>query len=120
MPKKAKKLTELHQTHGKLEEAVNIKNTPRTLDQILGDDGTSKYGTVILDEYSDYLDNLNKSDLQTHAAKIGLVPIDNREILTSRLKKEFVKHVSGYKAKSLDDKEVTNIKRAKDILSEGR
>lgn len=120
MPKKVKKLTDLHQTHGKLEEATNTKSTPRTLDQILGDDGTSKYGTVILEDYCNYLDNLNKSDLQTHAAKVGLVPIDNREILTSRLKKEFVKHVSGYRVRGLEEKEIKNPKKAKDILSEGR
>ena len=116
MPKKSK-LNSLNQTHGKIEDDVKA---PRTLDQIFGDDGSTKYGTLILEEYAVYLNDLNKSDLQSHANKMGLVPIDNREILISRLKKEFVKHVSAYNTPKVQDKKIKNIKTAKDILSEGR
>jgi len=93
MPKKKSKLDNLNQTHGKLE------NKPITLDQIWGDDGKRKYGTLDADEYNKYLLELNKSDLQAHAVKIGLVPIDDRETLIKRLKSEFRKHVSMYAAR---------------------
>jgi len=113
---KKTKLNQINQTHGKVENS----SSPRTLDQIFGEDGNYKYGTLILEEYISYLNDLNKSDLQSHASKIGLVPIDNREILCTRLKKEFIKHVSGYNVQQPQDKKIKNVKTAKDILSEGR
>ncbi len=87
-----KKLNELNQTHGKEE-----KNTqPTTLDQIWGDTGMWKYKTMDVDEYTDYLKNLDKSDLQAHATQMGLIPVDNRNTLSQRLIREFKKHVSAY------------------------
>ena len=50
--KKAKKLQSLSQTHGK--EEGNFK--PTTLDQIWGDDGVSKYGTLNEAEYIKKID----------------------------------------------------------------
>jgi hypothetical protein len=84
MPRKSNKqakgqLDNLNQTHGKIEK-------PLTLNQVWGDDGKSKYGTLDAEKYSDYLNDLNKSDLQAHAVKIGLVPIDDRNSLVTRLK----------------------------------
>ena len=117
MPRKSNKqakgqLDNLNQTHGKVEK-------PLTLNQVWGDDGKSKYGTLDAEKYSEYLNDLNKSDLQAHAVKIGLVPIDDRNSLVTRLKKEFNKHASQYSARSLPTKKDIS-KAAKDILSEGR
>ena len=112
MPKKSK-LSELNQTHGKVEKPV-------TLDQIWGDTGINKYGTLDPVEYVKYVNDLNKSDLQAHAVKIGLVPIDDRSTLISRLKREFNKHVSIYKVQAFQKKESKLSKRSKDTLSEGR
>jgi len=112
MPKKSK-LSELSQTHGKVEKPV-------TLDQIWGDTGINKYGTLDPVQYDKYVNDLNKSDLQAHAVKIGLVPIDDRSTLISRLKREFNKHASTYKVSSLQKKESKLSKRSKDTLSEGR
>lgn len=111
MPKKINK----SQTHGKIE-------TPNSLDQIWGDTGISKYGTLDLQEYKKYLNDLNKSDLQSHASKIGLIPVDNLTILKERLEREFTKHVSAYTAKASNDsqKEEKISKEAKNILAEGR
>lgn len=114
MPRKKLKLDELSQTHGKVE------NRPITLDQIWGDDGKRKYGTLDPEKYSQYLADLNKSDLQAHAIKIGLVPIDNRETLMKRLKTEFKKHISLYTARPNIDNVGKLSKKSKDILSEGR
>jgi len=112
MPRKSK-LSQLNQTHGKIEKPV-------TLDQIWGDTGITKYGTLDPVEYDKYVNDLNKSDLQAHAVKIGLVPIDDRNTLISRLKREFNKHISAYKVKSFEKKEIKLSKKSKDILAEGR
>ena len=112
MPKKSK-LDSLNQTHGQVE-------SPRTLDQVWGDSGEGKYGTLDLSEYQKYLKECTKSDLQAHAVKIGLIPVDNRETLTKRLVKEFSKHVSMYKVPKQESKGLNLNKKAKDILAEGR
>ena len=113
MPKKKLKLESLSQTHGKVEKAV-------TLDQVWGDTGNAKYGTLDLGKYNTYLDDLNKSDLQAHAIKIGLVPIDDRRTLVARLKKEFQKHVAQFQVKENHTSNKPISKSARDILSEGR
>lgn len=115
MANKKSKLDNLHQTHGKVE------NRKVTLDQIWGDDGKKKYGTLDPVEYDKYLSELNKSDLQSHAIKVGLVPIDNRETLAKRLKQEFKKYSSMYLVRPDTTNNNPKIsKRSKDILSEGR
>ena len=55
---KAKKMT---QTHAKVEGFQ-----PSTLDQVWGDTGNTKYGTMDEAEYTDKLKEMNKSDLQDH------------------------------------------------------
>ena len=60
--KKKTGLSELSQTHGKIE-----KIQPSSLDQIWGDTGISKYKTLDKGEYQTQIGDMNKSDLQTHA-----------------------------------------------------
>ena len=115
MPRKSIKLEDLSQTHGKLE---NIQY--KTLDQIWGDNVNSRYQSTNEKEYVNFLNDMNKSDLQSHANKIGLVPIDNRETLTKRLIAEFRKHVSLFNIPKSTDNTITLNKKAKDILSEGK
>ena len=114
MTRKKSALDNLNQTHGKVE------NRKITLNQIWGDDGRSKYGTLDAVEYDAYLKGLVKSDLQAHAIKIGLIPIDNRETLVKRLKQEFVKHVSQFNVRPNINNAKQISKKTKDILSEGR
>jgi hypothetical protein len=114
MPKKTK-LENLSQTHGKIEEKEY-----KTLDQIWGDTGSSKYFTSNEKEYINFLGEMNKSDLQSHANKIGLVPIDNREMLTKRLIAEFRKFTSLYKIPKMKENNVVLSKNIKNILSEGK
>ena len=113
---KKKSVKNLSQTHGKEE-----KFEPTTLDQIWGDDGSNVYGTMEEINYEGTLDNMNLSDLQAHASRVGIIPIDNRQTLRERLLREFRKHVSAYKkpihaveSPSHVDPEVMK------ILSEGR
>lgn len=112
MPKKSK-LDTLSQVHGKVEK-------PITLDQVWGDTGRNKYGTLDPKEYDQKLNEYNKSDLQAHAVKVGLVPIDNRETLIKRLKQEFARHISQFKTRPDVNNLKGNSKKVKDILSEGR
>ena len=110
---KKNKLDSLIQTHAQVE-------SPRTLDQVWGDTGESKYKTLDLTEYQKYLKELTKSDLQAHAIKVGLIPIDNRETLVKRLEKEFNKHVSLYRPAPKTKNDIKLTKTTKDILAEGR
>lgn len=114
MPRK-KKIEELSQTHGKLENTQY-----KSLDQIWGDTGLSKYKTTNLQDYIDYINEMNKSDLQAHANKIGLVPIDNREMLTKRLVSEFKKFISSFSVPKNIDNSVSLDKKSKDVLAEGK
>lgn len=108
-------LEQLSQSHGKEE---NVQ--PTSLDQIWGDTGISKYKTLNRDEYQSQINDMNKSDLQTHATKVGLVPIDDMKMLRGRLVKEFDKHVSSYRTpKSTKDSENLS-KDALKILGEGK
>jgi hypothetical protein len=87
-----KKIT---QTHGKVEKENDF--VPTTLDQIWGDTGMQKYKTMDPTKYESDLRTMAKVDLQAHASRVGIVPVDNREVLSLRLIREFKKHVSLYK-----------------------
>lgn len=87
MPKQLK-----HQAHGKVETYK-----PTTLDQLLGDDGNSKYNTLAEDKYLSKLNEMDKADLQRECIRVGLVPVDNRGTMVKRLQSQFNKHVNQYK-----------------------
>lgn len=110
-----RKITQLMQTHGRLEDVEH-----KTLDQIWGDTGTSKYSTLDQKEYIHFISEMNKSDLQAHANKIGLVPIDNRDLLTKRLLAEFKKFTSTFKTPKSTSNSIKLDKQIKNILSEGK
>ena len=92
MPKKKTQLEQLSQTHGKQETYE-----PTTLEQVLGANGQSKYGTLDEEMYLNRLNNMNKSDLQTHATQIGIVPIDSRDRLVKTLLQQFRLHVASFR-----------------------
>ena len=111
----SKKLESLSQTHGK----EDFK--PTTLDQIWGDTGMSKYGTLNEGEYEQRIRDMNRTDVHSHASKVGIIPVDNRDMLNQRLMREFRKHLSAYRAPI--EKKVNNIEvsdTVKKILAEGR
>lgn len=111
-----KKINELNQTHGKTESFE-----PTTLDQIWGDTGLNKYNTFDEGVYLARLHEMNKTDLQTHASQVGIIPIDNIEMLTKRLVKEFQKHISAYRKPAKTEEAPQKIsKEVKKILEEGR
>jgi hypothetical protein len=112
---KTKKTSKMQQTHGKTEEFQ-----PSTLEQIWGDDGFDKYNTLSEATYVDQLNGMSKSDMQAHATKVGVVPIDNVEIMKSKLIKEFTKHVNQYRRPSHAPNEIKMSKDLKDVLDEGK
>jgi hypothetical protein len=113
---KKKKLEELSQSHG-----MEQKFIPSTLEQIWGDEGLTKYGTMDEDVYSNKINEMNKTDLWSHASKLGLVPIDNTSLLKRTLLSEFRKHVNGYKRPPEKKAVEQNISReVLKILAEGR
>jgi hypothetical protein len=106
------------QIHGKEE---TVKKQPSSLDEILGET-LSVYTANSSDEYRGQLAEMNMTDLQAHAYKIGLVPTQDRKVLTDRLVQEFVKWNSRYgsntiqsKIKSVEDLDA----KAQKILREG-
>ena len=115
MKKSKNKLSQLSQAHGKEEDKECV-----TLDQVWGDNGLSKYKTLYENEYTSYLSGLNKTDLQAHASKVGLIPVDNRDALTKRMVKEFKKHVALYTAPKSSNSKIKLDKKAADILAEGK
>lgn len=117
---KPNNLKNLSQTHGKTEEKK--KYEPTTLDQVWGDEGLSVYGTMNEEEYQAQLDEFNRTDLQSHASKIGIVPLDDRSRLTKTLVSEFRKHVSKFRRPSEVERQVEEDTHAKvrKLLSDGR
>ena len=106
------------QIHGKEE---TVKRQPSSLDEILGET-LSVYTANSSDEYRGQLAEMNMTDLQAHAYKIGLVPTQDRKVLTDRLVQEFAKWNSRYGSnvatgniKSVDDLDA----QARKILREG-
>jgi hypothetical protein len=104
-----------HQAHG-------AETAPKSVYDIIGYKAHS-YKTLDVEVYKEQIRAMNFADLQEHALDNEIVPIDDREALTERLVKEFMKKTSPYAAAaqkrqapmSLSDK-----KKAEDILSRGR
>lgn len=117
--KKAKKTSDMIQTHGKEDKRETIRK-PRTLDQVWGDTGLWRYNTLEEEEYALQLKGMDKADLQSHATKVGIIPIEDRSQLTKRLMTEFKKHVSMYNAPEPPKSNNQVSERAMRILKEGR
>lgn len=115
-------LDNLQQTHGKTEEEP--KTQPTTLDQIWGDDGVWKYKTLDEEEYVNWLNDLTSSEIQSHANRLGFVPVGELDVLKKKLIEEFRGHVAKYNAaaaRSRKKEEVTQISpEALKILKEGQ
>jgi hypothetical protein len=79
-------LEAIAQLDGKAEDSNNT--TPGSLDQIMGE-SISIYGATSPEEYISQLAEMNQTDLQAHAYKVGLIPVEDRRVLVERLVKEF-------------------------------
>lgn len=114
--KSSKELESMSQTHGMVE-----KFEPTSLNQIWGDDGVSRYGTLDVKKYETGLRELTRTDLGAHAQKIGLIPIDNSALLIKRLLAEFNRHANSYKKPTSEQESpITMDSETRKILEEGR
>ena len=114
-PKTVRKMDKLSQAHGKEE-----KFQPTTLDQVWGDNGLWRYSTTSEAAYIDELKTMTKIDIHTHATKIGLIPVSNRDTLEKRLLREFRRHVASYRRPQTQDTSLNISNEARKILEEGR
>ena len=110
-----KKVSEMSQTHGKEEKFV-----PTTLNQIWGDDGTGKYQTLDEDQYRNSLHEMTRIDIQTHATTVGLIPVENRQVLTDRLLREFRRHRAAFQKPREAQDGLELSKEVRETLEEGR
>ena len=116
--KKAKAKKKMVQTHA-MEEKEPFQKT--TLDQVWGDTGSSRYGTLEESDYLGKVRSMNRTDLHSHAVSVGILPVDNRELLTARLTREFRKHVLSFqKPHEQKRKKPTLSEKARSILAEGK
>lgn len=65
---------------------------PTDLYDLLGEHKKSPYAGINAEQYKREIEGMDSSDLYSHAIEIGLIPIDNRRVLLSRLEKEFSRH----------------------------
>lgn len=94
---------------------------PTTLDQLLGYNDLSKYGTLDEEEYKAKITEMHKTDLQAHASDLGFVPLDDVERLQANLLREFRNYV--FYLRKPPTKKVLNKKPTKEvekILADGR
>ncbi|REK60333.1 MAG: hypothetical protein DWQ49_05865 [Bacteroidetes bacterium] len=105
--KKSKKLLEDYmQTHGMDE---NAPRGPSSLEQVWGNDGTTRYNTLDADVYAARLADMTRVDLQREAQKRGIVPIEDGKKLRDRLIKEFKLYVGSLTMPPISKKEKKEI-----------
>jgi hypothetical protein len=97
------------QIDGKAEERAP-QNKFGSLDQILGET-ISKYKATTTDEYRSQIAEMNQTDLQSHALKIGLIPIEDRKVLVGRLVQEFER----WRSTMVPQGTITNDKKLEDM-----
>ena len=114
--KKVSKIDKLSQVHGK---KVEQEYELTTLDQIWGDDGTGRYGTMEIEEYKSEIDQMSRTDINAHAAQLGVIPVEDRVTLEKRLTDEFKRHVNSYRKplqKQVEDPSLEQ--KVKDLLKD--
>lgn len=108
------------QIHGKDENSLP-SNIPSSLDEILGE-RLSIYTAKDTEEYRRQLSEMNMTDLQAHAYKIGLIPTQDRKVLFDRLVNEFIKWNSRFHSPNseVQIKSIAELdNKAQKILREG-
>jgi hypothetical protein len=112
------------ETHGKVE------GEPTTLEQVWGFNAYARYGTLSEAEYEQSLREMNRSDLENHARKVGVVIVESSVRLKDKLTSEFHRYVASLEKSPSTTS--TNTKRegpipkntlpedVRNILAEGR
>ncbi len=109
------------QVHGKLDKR-DIQLT--TIDQVFGDTGMGTFGTLDEAEYTATLKEMNRTDLDRHASKHGIIPVHQRGRLEKDLLTKFKRHVSSYRMPVQPESKIKSEKdlpkKVLKILAEGR
>lgn len=118
--KKSLKLEAQAQIDGKCDDKPQVQ-IAGSLDSIMGE-CLSLYSVSNIEDYKKQISEMNQTDLQSHAYKIGLVPVEDRKVLISRLCTEFDRwnirmrpHEIGGLTKTISDID----QKAQKILREG-
>jgi 1-aminocyclopropane-1-carboxylate deaminase/D-cysteine desulfhydrase-like pyridoxal-dependent ACC family enzyme len=118
--KKRGRKPKIIQIHGKDESSLP-SNVTSSLDEILGE-RLSIYTAKNSEEYRRHLAEMNMTDLQAHAYKIGLIPTQDRKVLSDRLVNEFIKWSSRFQSpdSNVNIQSITELdNKAQKILREG-
>lgn len=109
------KKTQPIETHGKVESTQ-----PTTLEQVWGFNELSRYGTLNSSEYEKQLKDMTRSDLESHARKVGVVILENSERLRGALLKEFTSYVVSLRKPAAIQSNTQLTPEALKVLREGR
>lgn len=124
-PRKNKQI----ETHGKIEEPAppaNAPFVPTRLEQIWGGfNEMSRYGTLKEEEYETQLNDMNRTDMEAHARRLGIIILESSARLKESLKKEFRVYISTLNRPTVATSAVTSkntevSSAVKKILAEGR
>jgi len=86
------------------------QNAYGSLDQILGEN-VSVYKATTSEEYRQQIAEMNQTDLQAHALKVGLIPIEDRKVLVARLAQEFDR----WQVRMMPQGSIANAKKLEDL-----
>ncbi len=94
---------------------------PTTLEQIMGFNELARYNTMEASVYENQLTEMNRTDLEQEARRVGLaiIPEDNLR-LRNGLKQEFIAFVSTLRKPRNITRPISLSKEAENILKEGR
>lgn len=95
MPRKSKHIESPEElvADGKDNAEVVSENKPKNLHEVFGFKGqTGKYKTDSETVYAAYLSELGSADLRSHAEKVGLNWNSDRQLIKTRLMREFRKY----------------------------
>ena len=76
-----------------------------TIDELLGSTGTSKYGTLNIEEYETRINALTAVDLYSHAQSLGLRGSDDGTRMLRTLREEFIAYVRPFRVTELPQME---------------
>lgn len=91
-----------------------LEDQYKSISQLLGENGKSKYGTLDPVEYEQQLRDMNVADLNRYAIENYIKPVHNREITIKSLMSQFTKHRNNFVSHQFVN-ENKNIKRDKEL-----
>lgn len=106
----------------KKQEVHGAVSTPKSIYEMAGLK-TNVFRHKTKEEYETWLDTTPLTDLQNHAIDVGLVPVDNRELMRERLLREYCKETGkamALVAKQPEPPSKKSESKLKDLLKRGR